>query len=116
MTVVRAHLSGGFAARTNSAVCVLLNVVRSEDVRGLYRGFAVTLCGTVPFEGIRIGAYALLRGWLPVMHTNYGTTKRRTVARCLALQQPQRDPHQTRHPRRRTQCSLAKRPVCAECT
>ena len=63
IVVVRAHLSGTFS-RTNSAVRVLRNVTRSEGLSGLYRGFAVTLMGTFPFEGIRMGVYALLRGYL----------------------------------------------------
>ena len=71
IVVVRAHLSGTFA-KTNSAVRVLQHVVKSEGLVGLYRGFAVTLMGTFPFEGIRMGAYALLRGYLPTKDTPYG--------------------------------------------
>ena len=71
IVVVRAHLSGTFS-RTNSAVRVLRNVVRSEGLLGLYRGFAVTLMATFPFEGIRMGVYALLRGHLTSMETPNG--------------------------------------------
>jgi len=71
IVVVRAHLSGTFA-RTNSAAKVLRNVLRSEGIMGLYRGCAVTLMGTFPFEGIRVGLYYVLRGYLPTMDTPSG--------------------------------------------
>jgi len=72
IVVVRAHLSGTFDARTNSAVRVFQNVLRSEGPIGLYRGFAVSMMGTFPFEGIRMGVYALLRRHLPSVDTQFG--------------------------------------------
>ena len=71
--LVRCYLAGTIENKGKQTVLTISkNIYANSGIFGFYTGLGVTIAGSVPYEGIRIGVYNVLREHVPKIETNYG--------------------------------------------
>ena len=70
--VIRAYLAGTLDKNADSMLKVSKQIYYNDGLKGFYKGLLVTCAGAVPYEALRIGVYAYLREYIPLINTKYG--------------------------------------------